>query len=187
MWYLLGEIALLLLVAVALGMVVGWLLWGWRRVSVTRREFGRLMADRTELYQVKMEAKQERMRPTSPMPPPQAIEAPVAPTANRSQPNSDLGATMELSTTRRSMATSAVDDNGSLDGDDLLAIEGISPEIGEFLVGQGITDYRQVGSLTDQEIDGLEESLPEADRRIRADRWVEQARYLYNEKFRGTI
>ena len=38
MWYLMGEIALLLALALFLGLFVGWLLWGRRRREVGARE-----------------------------------------------------------------------------------------------------------------------------------------------------
>lgn len=237
MWYLLGEIAVLLALAIVLGIAVGWVLWSWRRVSLPKQEFDRLMADRTELYRLKMgnklkssldfspvepepepepepeldfvpesELAPERVAPepvaesAPPVPapsvpppenrtvssfaPPVAPQAPTAAasaaaaTAAAAIPVPGLDNTIDLTRTR-----SASDPDAP---DDLLAIDGIDGEMNRFLAEQGIVGYRQVGSLTDADIDRLESLMPETSRRIRDDQWVEQARHLYNDKFRNS-
>lgn len=203
MWYLLGEILILLVAAMVIGVGVGWLLWRWRRVSVTSQEFARLMADRTELYQLKMTARQERQAAT---PRPQPIEfhtapSPEAPATAPADDTADATPAVAEATTVPSSAdlgsgadatdthdvSSAAASGSSPGDDDLTAISGIGPNTAQVLTAHGFGDYRRIGSMSEADIDRIEALLPLADRRIRSDDWVGQARHLFNEKVRQSL
>lgn len=49
MLYVLLEIAILLVVAIVLGLLIGWLLWRWRRVNLAQDEYRRLLEERSAL------------------------------------------------------------------------------------------------------------------------------------------
>ncbi|MGI9500989.1 MAG: hypothetical protein ACR2P3_13200 [Geminicoccaceae bacterium] len=66
-------------------------------------------------------------------------------------------------------------------GDDLKAIDGISPDLERRLQEQGFRHYRQLANLTPEEIDGLARSIDVTADQIDADCWVEQAKSLQLE------
>jgi predicted flap endonuclease-1-like 5' DNA nuclease len=59
--------------------------------------------------------------------------------------------------------------------DDLTRIRGIGPKIQEILHGMGIATFREIAELSDDDIERVGAALPVYGRRIRDDRWVEQA------------
>lgn len=61
--------------------------------------------------------------------------------------------------------------------DDLKAISGIGPKLEKILNGLGITTYRQVAELTDEQIAKLDSELGIAGR-IQRDGWIDQAQRL---------
>lgn len=61
--------------------------------------------------------------------------------------------------------------------DDLKAIPGIGPKLEKILNGLGITTYRQVAELTDEQIAKLDSELGIAGR-IQRDGWIDQAQRL---------
>ena len=67
--------------------------------------------------------------------------------------------------------------------DDLTRISTITPALEIFLHNQDLWTYRQMGSLSDADIDRLQDQLPEHPGIVREEDWVGQARRLYNEKF----
>ena len=59
--------------------------------------------------------------------------------------------------------------------DDLTRIRGIGPKIQEILHGMGIATFREIAELSDDDIERVGAALPVYGRRIRDDRWIEQA------------
>ncbi|MGI9016200.1 MAG: hypothetical protein ACR2HR_03695 [Euzebya sp.] len=59
--------------------------------------------------------------------------------------------------------------------DDLKRISGVGPKLEQMLNEQGITTFAQVASLTEAEVDLLQQRLPQFPGRIRRDNWVQQA------------
>ena len=66
------------------------------------------------------------------------------------------------------------------EGDDLTRIVGVSPELAERLTAAGTTTYRQLATLTGDDVDRLDERL-EAQGAVRRDDWPAQARALHAE------
>lgn len=62
--------------------------------------------------------------------------------------------------------------------DDLKRITGVGPKLEQMLNEQGITTFRQLAALTDEQVDELQSRLPQFPGRIRRDNWVEQAKQL---------
>lgn len=205
MWYLLGEIAILLVVAVGIGIGIGWLLWRWRRVSVTRQEFDRLLSDRTELYQLKMSARRQRPAPDQGPPPatappsadvgvrldPEPGPAPAPASAPMPEPDpvpgSDPALDPDLSPDLAAPSPEVSAPATGTSGDDLTSIAGLDPDTARLLAAQGITGFRQLGSLTDDDVDRLEAQLPPHARRFRSDDWVGQARQLFNQQVQQSL
>lgn len=62
--------------------------------------------------------------------------------------------------------------------DDLKRITGVGPKLEQMLNEQGITTFRQLAALTDEQVDELQSRLPQFPGRIRRDNWVAQAKQL---------
>lgn len=172
MGYVLAETALLLALALLLGVLVGWLLWGWRRAGVSETKYLELLTERDELRRSYVNrasgASVPESRPTAPVPAP----SPATPDIDLTTPHAP--ATPE---------PRPVEKPSSSDLDDLTLIDGIDDGFARFLNGNDISTYRHLGSLTEDEIDRLQALLPGKANRIRDDDWVGGARRLYNEKY----
>ncbi len=66
--------------------------------------------------------------------------------------------------------------------DDLKLISGIGPVLEGKLNGAGITTYRQIAVLTDDEIERLESEVINFSGRVHRDDWIGQAKTLYLKK-----
>ncbi len=66
--------------------------------------------------------------------------------------------------------------------DDLEIISGIGPKLNALLVERGIVTFRQLAVMTEDEIDLLDDSLPDFNGRVRREKWTEQAHGLHRDK-----
>ncbi|MEP5938450.1 MAG: hypothetical protein ABJ239_08995 [Erythrobacter sp.] len=64
------------------------------------------------------------------------------------------------------------------DGDDLSRIKGLGPKLVAMLQAQGITQFQQIASWDEAEIDRIDATLGRFQGRIQRDNWVEQAKML---------
>ncbi len=62
--------------------------------------------------------------------------------------------------------------------DDLKRISGVGPKLEQMLNEQGITTFRQLAALSEDDVDALQSRLPQFPGRIRRDDWVNQAAQL---------
>ncbi|MEM9062087.1 MAG: hypothetical protein AAGD13_16635 [Pseudomonadota bacterium] len=67
--------------------------------------------------------------------------------------------------------------------DDLKRIKGVGTVMETVLNDKGIYLFHQVANLTEREIDWVNDAIEAFPGRIQRDRWVEQARDLYSEKY----
>ena len=67
--------------------------------------------------------------------------------------------------------------------DDLKLIVGIGPVLERMLQQLGVSRYRQIARWTERDIDEFDARLPEFPGRIRRDGWVTQARSLHQSKY----
>lgn len=67
--------------------------------------------------------------------------------------------------------------------DDLEDIVGVGPKLNALLIERGITTFRQVAVMTDDEVDLLDDSLPDFNGRVRRENWVRQAGELHLAKY----
>ncbi|GBE24500.1 MAG TPA: hypothetical protein ENG98_01755 [Actinobacteria bacterium] len=77
---------------------------------------------------------------------------------------------------RRTMGDTPVED-------DLQAIRGVGPKINGMLLEMGFSSYRQIASLTPEDLTHLTEALVSFRGRIERDDWVGSAATLYAEKY----
>ena len=68
--------------------------------------------------------------------------------------------------------------NGARDADDFLRIKGVGPRLAGMLHARGFTRFEQLAHLTPQEIELIDQQLGPFRGRLRRDRIVEQASYL---------
>ena len=67
--------------------------------------------------------------------------------------------------------------------DDLKVIRGIGPKMEKLLHGLGITSYRQIASLTGEEIERVAKAIRAFPGRISRDDWIDGAKQAHLEKF----
>lgn len=72
---------------------------------------------------------------------------------------------------------------GPPDPDDLKQITGVGRVLEQMLHDAGITTFRQLATLSEGDIAGLDERLAEFQGRIKREGWVDQARKLHDEKY----
>jgi predicted flap endonuclease-1-like 5' DNA nuclease len=148
----LWEIIIPLLVAFAIGLLVGWMLWRWRRIRVTVTEWENMTEDlnRAEARIAELEL---------------AVSA--------SSGSADV--TVEMGTDWQQGSTT-IGTPGSDHADDLKAIGGVGPELEELLVGLGIRSWEQLAGFDDEDVKRLDLALGEFGGRVERDEWVQQAR-----------
>ena len=83
----------------------------------------------------------------------------------------------------------SVDGNGgdAADADELTDIRGIGKVIASKLHELGIYRYEQLASLDDDDFDRVHDLIPDFERRMRRDNWMEQARDLHSSKYSEQI
>lgn len=185
MGYLLTQMFLYLLGAFALGVLLGWILWGYLRSLATTLEVAnaKLQADtdrlRGELDTCRaacadLERRMRKPEPVEPpvnIPQPQAVEPPdlvavpdIEPQTLASRPKASKGKKQPLP------VETAIPD-------DLRRIIGIGPVNEKKLHDIGVTSFAQIADWTSADIDRVERVL-EFDGRIDRERWIEQAALL---------
>ncbi len=77
----------------------------------------------------------------------------------------------------------AATEEAAAPADDLTRIKGVGAVLQDYLAARGITTFRQIARLSEDEINRLQEHMPGFPDRIRRDRWVDQARSLHLEEY----
>ena len=173
MGYLLAQIFFCLLLAFALGLVIGWLLRSFRRDEPAGNDPA--LADaRRRITGLERELA--------------ACREGSAPEAPRAAPS---GAAVSRAATGGAMAGGAA--SGVASGlfgapaqapvDDLKIISGVGPVIETQLAGIGITTYRQIANFTAEDIERVNDAIEVFQGRIEREEWVPQAAELHREKY----
>lgn len=104
-------------------------------------------------------------------------------------PDSDAGRLAEPEATLWSSPGSSGGTNGNSDDDpdELTDIRGIGKVIAGKLHELGIYRYEQLASLNDDDFDRVHSLIPDFERRMRRDNWMEQARDLHSSKYSEQI
>lgn len=159
--YLLGEVWLLILLAVILGLVAGWLLFGGKKKPVPDPK---LKAENTRLRK-ELDDLQSKSRI-------KALPAPERVSVGEATPQSvfegvDEGTRPEaLSAPRKGVA------------DDLKLIKGIGPQLEAICNSLGFYHFDQISSWTEEEIEWVDANLEGFRGRATRDKWVRQAMIL---------
>lgn len=105
-------------------------------------------------------------------------EAPARRRTRRSADDTNEQSVLALSDTD---ADTAVVERAEVD--DLIDVVGIGPALAKSLSERGITSFRQLGTLTRREERELDQSLGSFRGRVQREKWVSQARALYEQKY----
>ena len=173
MGYLLTQILLCMLLAFALGLFLGWLIWG--RGSRNQDEVARLekiwkanlASKEEELEKANLALNDCRSRVSSLQAAAKSAPAP-APKPAAPKPAASTGA--------------FVPSDGSVK-DDLKKIWGVGPFLERKLNENGVYTFKDVARLTRPAIEELSEKIGAFPDRIERDAWVQQAHKLHKEKY----
>lgn len=179
MIYVLGQIAVWMVLAAALGLATGWLVWGWlgpRRPSRT--------ADNAVVRGLRSDLQASRDTNGE-------LEARLT---TLQEERDDLTAGAAAATARAEAAERSVNElRGRVseleaavrdaEPDDLKQISGVGPKLERMLHRAGVRTFRQLAELSDREVDRLDNQLAEFKGRIRREGWVEQAKVLQASKY----
>lgn len=183
---LLQEYWLLVLVALAIGVVVAWWIFhASRRTRVEREETpeGDAGAKRNQAL-IDAPPASTGAAFAAPAPGesnPAEIEAePVEPVAR-----AETVAEPEIPVEADAAASSPSPEAAAASGDDLTRIKGLGPKIVAILAEQGITRFAQIAAWDDADIDRIDATLGRFEGRIRRDNWIEQAQLLAADDIPG--
>jgi predicted flap endonuclease-1-like 5' DNA nuclease len=168
--YTVGEIVVWLLLAAALGFVLGWLLRGILRPPhrVERTTASPAPAPsrgRTRILDIDTGEGQTR---TGSVP----VESRFAPPKDAAEARARIP---EIA--RRTAG------DGAVPHDDLVRIHGVGPKIALLLETLGITSYRQVARFTPTDVAIVNDALEVFPGRIERDDWMSSARELHREVY----
>ncbi len=173
-WYTVGEIVVWLLIAGALGVVLGWLLRGIlrppqrpdrpRETAAPPRTPARTPPG-TRVLEIDTGEGQTR---TGSVPVVSSFAPPEGPAAARAR-------VPEIA--KRTAG------DGEVPRDDLVRIHGVGPKIARLLESMGITSYRQVARFTPTEVKIVNDALEVFPGRIERDDWMSSARELHREDY----
>lgn len=165
MGYLLSQIFLCLLAAFALGLLLGWLLWSRRDDAAPARDDQALATARARI--ASLEADLADCRATSAAAP--AVATPVA-----AAPPAAAGG---------GAAAGLFGAPAETPVDDLKRISGIGPKIERQLAGIGITTFRQIATLTPDDVARVNDAIQVFQGRIEREKWIAQAQELHREDY----
>ncbi|NSX53412.1 hypothetical protein [Parasulfitobacter algicola] len=155
--FLIGEIWGLLIMAALLGLLTGWVIWGYGAQEVIETETKRLRADLDASWVAQNEKtaqiKALRTELSEQKPFDDVAEAPDGKPVFLSEPR-----------------------NGKADS--LTKIKGIGPKLEHLLNNMGIYHYDQIAGWNDAEIAWMDENLKGFKGRVSRDNWIDQAKSL---------
>lgn len=173
MGYLIAQILVCLLVAFALGLLLGWMLWhGTTEEVVSRVDEGELDAARQRIRTLEADLADCRAvdTPTFAAPAPTAPPAPPPAPTPAPAPTSGGGVL-------------GFGPPAAAPVDDLKVISGVGPVIEKQLAGLGIVTYRQIAEFSPDDVRRVGEALGVFSDRISREDWTAQAAHLHEEKY----
>jgi len=165
----------LLLVALAIGVLVAWWIFSMQRRTTITRDDAAEDGGTARRNQALMDAAPIVARdPVTPTPAAEMLAgAGIAAAA---------GAELEVEEAEQPApspaATAAAAAAAATDADDLTRIKGVGPKLAALLQSLGVTSFAQVAAWDDAEIDRIDAQLGRFEGRIRRDDWTTQARLL---------
>ncbi|WP_208350893.1 hypothetical protein [Pseudaestuariivita rosea] len=165
--FLVGEIWGLLIAASVLGLVTGWIIWGYGAQEVLETETERLRADldlsrMTEREQAEKIAMLRRQLDQSD----DVATIAIAPTFDTGSKGASIKEPEKLNAPRNDKP------------DDLKKINGIGPKLEKLCNDMGIYHFDQIAGWGQAEVAWMDENLKGFSGRVSRDNWVEQAQKL---------
>jgi predicted flap endonuclease-1-like 5' DNA nuclease len=162
--FLLTEIWVLIALALLVGLVAGWLIWGGRNAAkpaaaTADAETARLRADLSACQAALAQCRSDA----------QALAAQQVQVIATPEPVADAGVQ------QRPAALAAARDGQP---DDLKLIKGIGPQMEKLCNSLGFFHFDQIAAWTDAEIAWVDNNLEGFKGRVTRDQWVAQARDL---------
>ena len=166
MGYLLAQIFFCLLLAFALGVLIGWLLRSLRREEPSPADDRALADARTRVTALEAELAA-------------CLDAkPVAPVATHAAPPA-AGAAAAASGAAMGLFGAIADKPV----DDLKLISGIAEVIETQPAGIGVTTYKQIANFTADDVERVNDAIEVFQGRIEREEWIPQAARLHREKY----
>jgi len=172
-WYTAGEIVIWLLIAAALGVVLGWLLRGILRPPRDEPAAPAVVAPKPERTRVTEVDTGEGHTRTGSAP----VESRFAPPQDAAPPDP------VEARSRVAEIASRTGGDGDIPHDDLVRIHGVGPKIARLLVSMDITSFRQVARFTPEDVAVVNDALEVFPGRIERDDWISSARELHREVY----
>lgn len=167
MGYLLAQIFFCLLLAFALGLVIGWFLRALRRDDPTPADTRALTDARARIAALELDLAACRADAAAAPPAPEASGAAIA------------AASGSVASGGMALFGEAAD----APIDDLKKISGIGSVIETQLAGIGITTYRQIANLTAEDVERVNDAIEVFQGRIERENWISQAADLHREAY----
>ena len=186
---LITEILIYLGLAALIGLVMGYLIWGWG--SAARTSSSRVDGAAAALAAAEREARLRERLATCEQENAQLTQEVARLTGELPQGGSEA-ATADLATHASEDGSDAalVAPRDLLDTppetvDDLKQIKGVGAVMEGVLNDKGIYLYSQLANLTEHEADWVNDAIEAFPGRIHRDRWIQQAKQLHREKYQG--
>lgn len=190
MAYVVLQIVVFLLIALALGFMAGWMMRGWGLDGSTRMSDGYEQSQREALLRELNTARSERDEARTQM---LSMRANVADTEGKVAQRPAPSAAAAAASTSATGQTAKSDLPGAAPGtarvaapadasgaDDLKRIKGVGPRLEQTLHELGITRFAQIAAWTDDDVRKVNAKL-RFQGRIERDGWIAQARSFIDE------
>ena len=182
--FVVGEIALLFLMATAIGIGIGWVLRDWVFANRAEELDLRLRQERGDFRRLESSsASRERQLIDALTKRDEVIEAFGAKDSDGAMvlvsPSPRPGGVMRPGTSSRlPRAQAPSSDTTSVPRDDLQQLRGVGPTIEKRMNGYGITAFGQLAALSEDEVEELAHAIRVSPGRILRDEWVGAAANL---------
>ena len=172
----------LLLVALAIGVLVAWWIFSMQRRTTITRDDAAEDGGTARRNQALMDAAPIVARdPVTPTPAAEMLAGAgiaAAAGAELEVEEAEQKAAPAAPPAPSPAATAAAAAAAATDADDLTRIKGVGPKLAALLQSLGVTSFAQVAAWDDAEIDRIDAQLGRFEGRIRRDDWTTQARLL---------
>lgn len=186
MSYLLSQLFLYLICALLLGLLLGWVIWGWwgrRSIDEMKAEGERVL----RAQQQKCEAEKAELQAIIDEQAASLEKAKAAPSLEKAKASPSGTSATTAKKAEKFMTDApkpaALYETRPAEVDDLKEIKGIGPVMERILNDNGCYHFKQLANFSKQDIEWISAAIQTFPDRIERDRWVEQAEGLHFRKY----